>query len=58
MGVKVKDAKGYFMKKLVGFVALFIAIGMLIMMITHNRLIGLIIIALLLLVGYNCICSG
>ena len=46
------------MKKLVGFVALLIAIGMLIMMITHNRLIGLIIIALLLLVGYNCICNG
>ena len=38
------------MKKVIGFVALFIAIGMLIMMITHNRLIGLIIIALLLLV--------
>lgn len=46
------------MKKMIGFVALFIAIGMLIMMITHNRLIGLIIIALLLLVGYNCICSS
>ncbi len=46
------------MKKLVGYVAIFIAIGMLIMLITHNRLIGLIIIALLLLVGYNCICSG
>lgn len=46
------------MKKLIGFVALLIAIGMLIMMITHNRLIGLIIIALLLLVGYHCICSS
>ena len=50
--------RGGIMKKLVGFVALLIAIGMLIMMITHNRLIGLIIIALLLLVGYNCICNG
>lgn len=45
------------MKKLIGFVVFFIAVGMLIMLVTHNRLIGLIIIALLLLVGYNCICS-
>ncbi len=45
------------MKKLIGLIAVFIAIGMMIMLITHNRLIGLIIIALLLLVGYNCICS-
>ena len=41
------------MKKIIGFVAFFIAIGMLIMLITHNRLVGLIIIALLLFVGYN-----
>lgn len=45
------------MKKIVGFVALFIAIGMLIMLITHNRLVGVIIIALLLFVGYNCFCG-
>lgn len=46
------------MKKIVGLIAFFIAIGMLIMLITHNRLIGLIIIALLLFIGYNCLCSG
>ncbi len=45
------------MKKIIGFVAFFIAIGMLIMLITHNRLVGLIIIALLLFVGYNCFCG-
>ncbi len=45
------------MKKTIGFVAFFIAIGMLIMLITHNRLVGLIIIALLLFVGYNCFCG-
>lgn len=45
------------MKKIIGFSALFIAIGMLIMLITHNRLVGLIIIALLLFVGYNCCCG-
>ncbi|MCI9219693.1 MAG: hypothetical protein HFH94_08150 [Lachnospiraceae bacterium] len=45
------------MKKIVGFIALFIAIGMLIMLITHNRLVGLILIALLLFLGYNCFCD-
>lgn len=45
------------MKKIIGFVAFFIAIGMLIMLIAHNRLVGLIIIALLLFIGYNCICG-
>ena len=45
------------MKKIIGLIAFFIAIGMLIMLITYNRLVGLIIIALLLFIGYNCLCS-
>ena len=45
------------MKKIIGFISFFIAVGMLIMLITHNRLVGLIIIALLLFVGYNCFCG-
>lgn len=45
------------MKKLIGLVSFLIATGMLIMLITHNRLVGIIIIALLLFVGYNCCCS-
>ena len=45
------------MKKIIGFVAFFIAIGMLIMLIIHNRLVGLVIIALLLFLGYNCFCD-
>ena len=45
------------MKKIIGFIAFFVAIGMLIMLITHSRLVGLIIIALLLFLGYHCICS-
>lgn len=45
------------MKKIIGLAAFFIAIGMLLMLITHNRLVGLIMIALLLFVGYHCICS-
>jgi hypothetical protein len=44
-------------KKIIGFAAIFIAIGMLLMLITHNRLIGLVIIALLLFLGYNCFCG-
>lgn len=45
------------MKKLMGLAAFLIAIGMLLMLITYNRLIGLFIIALLLFVGYNCFCD-
>ncbi len=46
------------MKKIIGLVCFLIAIGMLIMLIAHNRLVGLIIIALLLLLGYNCFCGN
>lgn len=46
-----------FMKKLVGLVSFLVALGMLLMLITNNRLIGLIIIALLLFLGYNCMCG-
>jgi len=45
------------MKKIIGLIAFFVAIGMLLMLITHNRLVGLIIIALLLFVGYHCFCG-
>ena len=45
------------MKKIIGLVAFLIAIGMMIMLIAHNRLVGLIIIALLLFLGYNCFCD-
>ncbi|MDY6103761.1 MAG: hypothetical protein SPI28_04455 [Acetatifactor sp.] len=46
------------MKKLIGLVSFFIAIGMLIMLLMHNRLLGFIIIVLLLFVGYNCFCDN
>lgn len=45
------------MKKVIGLVAFLVAFGMLLMIVTHNRLIGLIIIALLLFVGYHCFCG-
>lgn len=45
------------MKKLIGLAAFLIAVGMLLMLITHNRLVGLILIALLLFMGYHCICN-
>ncbi len=41
------------MKKMIGFVALCVAAGMLFMLFMSNRFIGLIFIILLLLVGYN-----
>jgi 4-hydroxybenzoate polyprenyltransferase len=44
-------------KKLIGLIAFLVAVGMLLMMITNNRLVGLIIIALLLFLGYNCLCG-
>lgn len=42
------------LKKIIGLVVFFVAIGMLLMVIVNNRFIGLIIIALLLFVGYYC----
>lgn len=45
------------MKRTIGFVAFLVAFGMLLMILTHNRLIGLIIIALLIFVGYHCFCG-
>lgn len=45
------------MKKIIGLIAFLIAVGMLIMLIIHNRLVGLIVIALLLFLGYNCFCG-
>ncbi len=45
------------LKKIIGIIAFLVAVGMLLMLIAHNRLIGLIIIALLLLIGYYCFCS-
>lgn len=44
------------MKRMIGFILFWIAIGMLIMLFIHNILIGFIIIGLLLLIGYNLFC--
>jgi len=44
------------MRKIIGLIAFFIAIGMVLMMIAHNRFIGLVIIALLLFIGYTLFC--
>lgn len=44
-------------KKIIGVIAFLLALGMLLKLITHNRLVGLIIIALLLLIGYHCFCG-
>lgn len=44
------------MKKLIGLVAFCIAIGMLFMLFLVNRFVGLVLIALLILIGYNFFC--
>ena len=45
------------MKKLIGLILFFVEIGMLLMLIIHNRFIGLIMVALLLFVGYYLFCG-
>ena len=40
------------MKKIIGLILFFVAVGMLLMLVIHNRFIGLIMIALLLFAGY------
>ena len=44
------------MKKMIGFAALCVAAGMLIMLFLVNRFLGLILIVLLMLVGYSFFC--
>lgn len=41
------------MQRMIGFIAFWIAVGMLLMFFLTNRLVALVIIALLLLIGYN-----
>ncbi len=45
-------------KKMIGLLAFFIAIGMLIMLFLRNDFVGIIIIALLLFIGYTCCDCG
>ena len=52
--VHKKGKKDMNKRKLIGLMAMFIALGMLIMLLLRNDLVGIIIIALLLFVGYNC----
>ena len=40
-------------QRIIGFIAFWIAVGMLLMFFLVNRFVALIIIALLLLIGYN-----
>ncbi len=45
-------------RKLIGLLAFFIAIGMLIMLFLHNDFVGIVLIAMLLFIGYNCYSCG
>ena len=40
---------------IIGLMAIFIAVGMLIMLLLHNELVAIIIIAILLFLGYTCL---
>ena len=44
------------MKKMIGFVAICVAAGTLIMLFLVNRFLGLLLIILLLLIGYSFFC--
>jgi len=44
------------MKRMIGFILFWIAIGMIIMMFIQNMFMGVLIVAILLLLGYNLFC--
>lgn len=46
------------MNRYIGLMLFYIAVGMFIMLFIENVFIGILIIALLLLIGYNLYCSG
>ena len=41
------------MRRMLGFIMFWVAVGMLLMMILPNKFVGIPIVALLLLIGYN-----
>lgn len=46
------------MKRLIGFILFWIAIGMFIMLFLHSNLVAILVISILLLVGYNLFCCN
>ena len=42
------------MKRIIGLIIFFISLGMLLMLLIHNRLVGLIVMAVLMVAGYYC----
>lgn len=44
------------MNRLFGLIAFWIAIGMLLMLLIESKIVGIIIVGVLLLIGYNCYC--
>ncbi|MGN0164645.1 MAG: hypothetical protein ACI39R_00540 [Lachnospiraceae bacterium] len=45
------------MRKMLGFILLWIAVGMILMLLIRNILLGLFVIALCLILGYNLFCK-
>ncbi len=54
--INKKHKQEEYMKKLIGLVALCVAAGMLVMLFMTNRFVGLVLIVLLMLIGYNFFC--
>lgn len=52
----VQKGCGSPMNRHIGMITFFIAIGMLLMLIIESKVVGIVIIGLLLLIGYNCYC--
>ncbi|HIZ06538.1 MAG TPA: hypothetical protein IAA08_01225 [Candidatus Eubacterium avistercoris] len=46
------------MKEMIGFILFWVAAGMILMMLMPNIFVGIIIIALFLIIGYNLYCCG
>ncbi len=54
--INKKHKQEEYMKKLIGIVAFCVAFGMLVMLFMTNRFVGLVLIVLLTLIGYNFFC--
>ncbi|MBU9726640.1 MULTISPECIES: hypothetical protein [Diplocloster] len=45
------------MRRMIGFILFWMGIGMLVMLLLASRLLGLLLVALFLILGYNLFCS-
>jgi len=55
--VLIKKIKQVAMKRIIGCIAFWVAVGMLLMLLLGNEILGIICIAILMVIGYNLNCS-